>query len=186
MGNPHNFQVVAIVAFLQISCLFCFIPALKNLSLVFMICKDLQPTFSSLQYRRILGGWNLVRVRNIVVAAILWFYDSGRLGSVEIVTLTVGARAKEGKGGGGGKAFFSFSLPAPSPLPLTRPISSSLREVSTWRFREQIARSKKTPALQANIQGHDRQPVCVRSILDARDFSCAVSGFGQFLIVTLV
>ena len=44
---------------------------------------------------------------------------------------------------------FLFSLPAPSPLPLTRPISSSLREVSTWRFREQIARSKKTPALQA-------------------------------------
>ena len=37
-----------------------------------------------------------------------------------------------------------------SPLPLTRPISSSLREVSTWRFREQIARSKKTPTLQAN------------------------------------
>ena len=35
------------------------------------------------------------------------------------------------------------------PLPLTRPISSSLREVSTWCFREQIARSKKTPALQA-------------------------------------
>ena len=34
---------------------------------------------------------------------------------------------------------------------LTRPISSSLREVSTWRFREQIARSKKTPALQANL-----------------------------------
>ena len=32
---------------------------------------------------------------------------------------------------------------------MTRPISSSLREVSTWRFREQIARSKKTPALQA-------------------------------------
>ena len=45
-------------------------------------------------------------------------------GRVEIVTLAVGARAKEGKGGGG--------------------------EVSTWRFREQIARSKKTPALQAN------------------------------------
>ena len=42
-----------------------------------------------------------------------------------------------------------FSLPASSPLPLTHPISSSLREVSTWRFREQIARSKKTPALQA-------------------------------------
>ena len=29
------------------------------------------------------------------------------------------------------------SLSAPSPLPLTRPIFSSLREVSTWRFREQ-------------------------------------------------
>ena len=26
---------------------------------------------------------------------------------------------------------------------------TSLREVSTWRFREQIARSKKAPALQA-------------------------------------
>ena len=68
---------------------------------------------------------------------------------VVIVTLTVGARAKEGKGGGGGEKKILFSLPAPSPLPLTRPISSSLREVSTWRFREQIARSKKTPALQA-------------------------------------
>ena len=32
---------------------------------------------------------------------------------------------------------------SPSPLPLTRPISSSLQEVSTCRFREQIARSKK-------------------------------------------
>ena len=69
---------------------------------------------------------------------------------VEIVTLTVGARAKEGKGGRGGEK--KFSLPAPSPLPLTRPISSSLREVSTWHFCEQIARSKKTPALQANVQ----------------------------------
>ena len=37
-----------------------------------------------------------------------------------------------------------------SPLPLTSPISSSLREVLTWRFCEQIARSGKTPALQAN------------------------------------
>ena len=44
---------------------------------------------------------------------------------------------------------FLFSLPAPSPLPLTRPISSFLQEVSTWRFREQIANPKKTPALQA-------------------------------------
>ena len=34
-------------------------------------------------------------------------------------------------------------------LTVTRHISSSLREVSTWRFREQIARSKNTPALQA-------------------------------------
>ena len=33
----------------------------------------------------------------------LWFYDSGRLGRVQIVTLTVGARAKEGKGRGGGE-----------------------------------------------------------------------------------
>ena len=47
--------------------------------------------------------------------------------------------------------FSSLSPPPspPPPLPLTRPISSSLREVSTSRFREQIARSKKTPALQA-------------------------------------
>ena len=52
----------------------------------------------SLQYRRILGGRNLVRVRNVIVAAIFDF-------------MTV--------------------------------------EVSTWRFREQIARLKKTPALQA-------------------------------------
>ena len=54
---------------------------------------------SNLQFRRILGGRNLVRVRNVVVAAI-----------------------------------FDF---------MARPISSSLREVSTWRFR------KKTLALQA-------------------------------------
>ena len=49
--------------------------------------------------------------------------------------------------------FSSLSPPPPiatSPLPLTRPISSSLQEVLTWRFREQIARPKKTPALQAN------------------------------------
>ena len=46
---------------------------------------------------------------------------------------------------------FLFHLPAPSPLLLTRPISSSLREVSTWRFREQIACTRKTPALQARV-----------------------------------
>jgi len=66
----------------------------------------------SLQCRRILGGRNLVRVRNIVVAAIFDFMTVEDWGEY-------------------------------------RPISSSLREVSTWRFREQIARSKKTPALQA-------------------------------------
>ena len=45
----------------------------------------------------------------------------------------------------------AFSLLPPRPLPAAfdSPISSSLREVSTWHFREQIARSKETPALQA-------------------------------------
>ena len=52
--------------------------------------------FFSLQCRRILGGRNLVRFGNIVVAAIFDFKCR-----VEIVTLTVGARAKGGKGGGG-------------------------------------------------------------------------------------
>ena len=61
-----------------------------------------QPKSGSLQCRRILGGRNLVRVRNIVVAAIFDF-DSERLGRVEIVTLTVGARAKEEKEEGGGE-----------------------------------------------------------------------------------
>ena len=46
----------------------------------------------------------------------LRFYDSGRLGRVEIVTLTVGARAKEGKGEGGGEKIL-FSLPAGPPPP---------------------------------------------------------------------
>ena len=78
-------------------------------------------------------GLNLVRVRNIVVVAIfdLMTY-SGRLGRVEIVTLCEGERRKDQE--------------------RTRPISSSLREVSTWRFREQIACSKKTPALQAKTE----------------------------------
>jgi len=57
-----------------------------------------------------------------------------------------GERRKEGRGRGEKK---SFSLPAPYPAPFDSP--SSLREVSTWRFREQIARSKKTPALQAKF-----------------------------------
>ena len=52
----------------------------------------------------------------------LCFYDSGRLGRVEIVTLTatrtVGARAKEGKGEGRGeKKIFLFSLLSRRPLP---------------------------------------------------------------------
>ena len=60
---------------------------------------------TSLHCRRILGGRNLVRVRNVVVAAIFDFMTVELLGGV-----------------------------------------------STWRFREQIARSKKTPALQATLQ----------------------------------
>ena len=57
---------------------------------------------ASLQCRRILGERNLVCVRiKYCCSRHLWFYDSGRLGRVEIVTLTVGARAKEGKGAGG-------------------------------------------------------------------------------------
>ena len=39
------------------------------------------------------------------------------MGRVEIVTLTVGARAKEGKGGGGEEKKILFSLPAPSLAP---------------------------------------------------------------------
>ena len=69
-------------------------------------------------------------------------------------------RGRKKESGEGRKkcAVFLFSLPASSPLPLIRPISSSLLEVSTWRFREQIARSKKTPALQANRSGFSLFP----------------------------
>ena len=67
-------------------------------------------------------------------------------------------RKKESGEGRKKYAVFLFSLPASSPLPLIRPISSSLLEVSTWRFREQIARSKKTPALQANRSGFSLFP----------------------------
>ena len=70
-------------------------------SSLYFRCKGCNYFVFSLQCGRILGRRNLVRVRNVVVAAgHLWFYDSGRLGRVEIVTLTVGARAKEGKGEG--------------------------------------------------------------------------------------
>ena len=67
-------------------------------------------------------------------------------------------RKKESGEGRKKYAVFLFSLPASSPLPLIRPISSSVLEVSTWRFREQIARSKKTPALQANRSGFSLFP----------------------------
>ena len=46
------------------------------------------------------------------------------------------------------------SLSRPLPAPFDSPISSSLREVLTWRFREQIARPKKTPTLQAVPKGN--------------------------------
>ena len=46
--------------------------------------------------------------------------------------------------------FSSLSPPPPRSLGLAPSPPSSLREVSTWRFQEQIARSKKTPTLQAN------------------------------------
>ena len=52
----------------------------------------------------------------------LWFYDSGRLGRVEIVTLTVGARLKvrgrkkERGEGEGRKILFSLSPPLPAPF----------------------------------------------------------------------
>ena len=85
----------------------------------------------------------------------LWFYDSGRLGRVEIVTLRVGVRAKEGK------EVFLFSLPTPFPLPLTRPISSSLREVSTWRFREQKHLRARRKRLHCRL--HSSLHSCMRN-----------------------
>ena len=60
----------------------------------------------------------------------LWFYDSGRLGRVEIVTLRVGAKAKEGKGG-------------LAPFPPLFGFNMALSRGKTF------ARPKKTPALQA-------------------------------------
>ena len=71
----------------------------------------------------------------------LWFYDSGRLGGVEIVTLTVGARAKEGKGGGGGggKKKFFFSLLSPRPLP--SPFDSHYFLLSSGSFNMALSRA---------------------------------------------
>ena len=88
--------------------------------------------YSSLQCRRILGGRNLVRVRDIVVAAIFDFMtveERSRTSKAVFLIFSVFSGWR-----------FLFSLPAPSPLRLTRPISFSPWEVSTWRFREQIAR----------------------------------------------
>ena len=106
--------------------------------------------YNSLQCRRILGGRNLVRVRNVVVAAIFDFMtvEDGESRNSNPYGRCEGERRKGGRGRGE-NSLLSPRRAAPSPLPLTRPISSALREVSTWRFREQIARSKKTPALQA-------------------------------------
>ena len=102
----------------------------------------------------------------------LWSHDSLRLGRVEvIVTLRVGARAKEGKGG------FLFSLPTPSPLPLTRPISSSLREVSTWRFREQKHLRARRKRLHYRL--HSSLHSCMRKErwIHTRDLREAVRNF---------
>ena len=57
--------------------------------------REIYPDWVSLQCRSILGGRNLVRVRNIVVVAIFDFMTySGRLRRVEIVTLWEGERRK--------------------------------------------------------------------------------------------
>ena len=58
-----------------------------------------------------------------------WFYDRGRLGRVEIVTLSVGVRAKKGEG-----------FP-----PLFGSFNMALSRLKPF------ARLMKTPALQANI-----------------------------------
>ena len=58
----------------------------------------------------------------------LWFYDSGRLGRVEIVTLTVGARAKEGKFQRGA---FTSKLCAQRKRPHCR-LEAFLQTLFTW------------------------------------------------------
>ena len=45
----------------------------------------------------------------------------------------------------------SLLSPRPLPAPFDSPHLLLSWEVSTWRFGEQIARSKKTPALQAIV-----------------------------------
>ena len=93
--------------------------------------REIYPDWVSLQCRSILGGRNLVRVRNIVACSChLWFCDvQWKIGESRNSNPLRGRKKER-----------------------TRPISSSLREVSTWRFREQIACSKKTPALQAKTE----------------------------------
>ena len=77
----------------------------------------------------------------------LWFYDSGRLGRVEIVTPTVGARAKEGNGGGEGeKKNTAFSLL--SPCPLSAPFDSPHLLLSSGSFN--MALSRANCALKEN------------------------------------
>ena len=59
---------------------------------------------------------------------------------VEIVTLTVGARAKEGKGGGGGeKKNTAFSLLSPRPLPA--PFDSPHFLLSSGSFNVALSRA---------------------------------------------
>ena len=72
---------------------------------------------------------------------------------------------KKERGEGEGRKKILFSLPAPYPAPFDSPYS--LREVSTWRFREQIARSKKTPALQAisDIENGSRSTFLPREVI---------------------
>ena len=64
----------------------------------------------------------------------LLFYDSGRLGRVEIVTLRVGVRAKEGEGKG--RTHF--------------PLSQGGFNMAFSRAKT-FARPKKTPVLQATL-----------------------------------
>ena len=77
---------------------------------------------------------------------------------VEIVTLTVGARAKEGKGGWGGEKkkysslFFSLSLLSPRPLPT--PFHST-HFLLTSGSGANCALKDKTPALQAKYTFDD-------------------------------
>ena len=108
---------------------------------------------NSLQCRGVLDGRNLVRVRNYC-SRHLWFCDSGRLGRVEIVTLTVGVRAKEGKGEGRkntpawyhcsfGKLCYYFYSPQSSTVIKSKMAATTIT-ISTLVIRTRFARSTKT------------------------------------------